>query len=87
LGNLTATSENYAEDVLAAIRYLKSRNEINPKQIGLIGHSEGGMIAPMVAAQSNDLAFIVLLAGMGQRGEDAIYTQTEPRALFVMQPF
>jgi uncharacterized protein len=77
LGSLTATSENYAEDVLAGIRFLKSRQEINPKQIGLIGHSEGGMIAPMVAAQSNDVAFIVLLAGMGQRGEDVIYTQTE----------
>ncbi|HEX6729422.1 MAG TPA: alpha/beta hydrolase, partial [Pyrinomonadaceae bacterium] len=50
---------------------------MNPKQIGSIGHSEGGMIAPMVAAQSNDVAFIVLLAGMGQRGEDVIYTQTE----------
>ena len=45
--------------------------------IGLIGHSEGGMIAPMVAARSNDVAFIVLLAGLGQRGEDVIYAQTE----------
>lgn len=77
LGSPTATSENYAEDVLAGIRFLKGRKEINPKQIGLIGHSEGGMIAPMVAAQSSDVAFIVLLAGMGQRGEDVIYTQTE----------
>ena len=45
--------------------------------IGLIGHSEGGMIAPMVAARSNDVSFIVLLAGLGQRGEDVIYAQTE----------
>jgi len=45
--------------------------------IGLIGHSEGGMIAPIAAARSKDVSFIVLLAGPGQRGEDIIYTQTE----------
>lgn len=76
-GSSNFTSENFAEDVLAGIEYLKSRKEINPKQIGLIGHSEGGMIAPMVAARSKDTAFIVLLAGLGQTGEDVIYTQTE----------
>jgi uncharacterized protein len=77
LGSPNATSENYAGDVLAGVEYLKSRREINPKQIGLIGHSEGGMIAPMVAVRSKDVAFIVLLAGTGQTGEDIIYTQTE----------
>lgn len=77
LGSPAATSENFAEDVLAGVRFLKSRKEINPKRIGLIGHSEGGMVAPMVATRSNDVAFIVLLAGLGQRGEDVIYTQTE----------
>ncbi len=76
-GSPTATSENFAGDVLAGIEYLKSRKEINPKQIGLIGHSEGGMIAPMVAARSKDVAFIVLMAGLGQTGEDVLYTQTE----------
>ena len=76
-GSATATSENFAEDVLAGVHFLKGRKEINPKQIGLVGHSEGGMIAPIVAARSNDVAFIVLLAGMGQRGDDVIYTQTE----------
>lgn len=77
VGSLTATSENFAGDVLAGIEYLKSRKEINPKQIGLIGHSEGGMIAPMVAARSKDTAFIVLMAGLGETGEDVLYTQTE----------
>jgi pimeloyl-ACP methyl ester carboxylesterase len=77
IGSLSATSENYAEDVLAGVSFLKQRKEIDPKMIGLIGHSEGGMIAPMAAARSNDVAFIVLLAGPGQRGEDVIYTQTE----------
>ena len=72
-----ATSENFAGDVLAGVEYLKTRKEINPKQIGLIGHSEGGMIAPIAAARSKDVAFIVLLAGLGQTGEDALYSQTE----------
>ncbi|HEY0428968.1 MAG TPA: alpha/beta fold hydrolase [Pyrinomonadaceae bacterium] len=71
------TSESFAGDVLAGVEYLKTRKEINPKQIGLIGHSEGGMIAPMVAASSKDVAFIVLLAGLGQTGADVIYTQTD----------
>ncbi|HLA10341.1 MAG TPA: alpha/beta hydrolase [Pyrinomonadaceae bacterium] len=77
LGPLTATSESYAGDVLAGIQYLKIRKEINAKQIGLIGHSEGGMIAPLVAARSNDVAFLVLLAGLGQTGADVMYQQTE----------
>jgi pimeloyl-ACP methyl ester carboxylesterase len=77
VGSLSVTSENFAEDVLAGVNFLKQRKDINAKMIGLIGHSEGGMIAPMVAARSNDVAFIVLLAGPGQRGEDIIYAQTE----------
>ena len=70
-----STSENFAADVLAGIEFLKNRKGINPKQIGLIGHSEGGLIAPMVAAQSNDVAFIVLLAGPGLTGEEILYLQ------------
>ncbi|MFN0107955.1 MAG: alpha/beta hydrolase family protein [Blastocatellia bacterium] len=70
-----STSENFAADVLAGIEFLKARKEINPKQIGLIGHSEGGMIAPMVAAQSSDVAFIVLMAGTGLTGEEILYLQ------------
>lgn len=74
-GSLSETSENFAGDVLAGIEYLKSRKEIDSKRIGLIGHSEGGMIAPMVAARSTDIAFIVMLAGMGQTGEELLLTQ------------
>src|SRR4030066_1104390 len=51
-----ATSGDFASDVLAGIEYLKARKEINPKKIGLVGHSEGGIIAPMVAAKSSDAA-------------------------------
>ncbi len=63
------TSENFAEDVKSGISYLKTRNEINVKKIGLIGHSEGGMIAPMVAKQTKDVAYIVSLAGTGVSGK------------------
>jgi len=77
LGSLTATSENYAGDVLAGVEFLKNRTEINPRQIGLIGHSEGGIIAPMAAVRSKDTAFIVLMAGTGLPGDDVIQLQTE----------
>jgi len=64
-GNFSeATSEDFAGDVLAGIEYLKSRKELDPSRIGLIGHSEGGLIAPIVAVESNDVAFIVMMAGL-----------------------
>lgn len=70
-----AISEDFAGDVLAGVEYLKGREEVNPQQIGLIGHSEGGIIAPMVAARSPDIAFIVLMAGPGLTGEEILYMQ------------
>ena len=70
-----STSEDFAGDVLAGIEILKARKEINSKLIGLIGHSEGGLIAPMVAARSTDVAFIVLMAGPGLIGEEILYLQ------------
>ena len=77
-GNFSeATSKDFASDVLAGVGYLKGRKEINPKQIGLIGHSEGGVIAPMVAVQSPDVAFIVMMAGTGLTGEEILYLQSD----------
>ena len=76
-GSPTATSENYAGDVLAGVEFLKNRKEINPRQIGLIGHSEGGIIAPMAAIRSKDVAFIVLMAGTGLPGDEVITIQTD----------
>lgn len=67
----TASSEDFATDVMAGIDYLKSRPDIDTKHIGLIGHSEGGMIAPYVAARSKDIAFIVSLAGPAAGGQAA----------------
>ncbi|MFN0086778.1 MAG: alpha/beta hydrolase family protein [Blastocatellia bacterium] len=72
-----STSEQFAADVLAGVEFLKSRKEIDPKRIGLIGHSEGGLIAPMVASRSADIAFIVLMAGTGLTGEEILYLQGE----------
>ncbi|HAF15007.1 MAG TPA: alpha/beta hydrolase [Blastocatellia bacterium] len=71
----TDTSENFVADVLTGVAFLKNRKEINPRQIGLIGHSEGGMIAPLAAVKSKDVAFIVLLAGPGQKGADVVLAQ------------
>jgi len=71
----TATSLDFAIDVESAIAFLKTRKEINKKQIGLIGHSEGGIIAPMVASKSTDVAFIVLLAGTGIQGDQLLLLQ------------
>ncbi|HEV2473224.1 MAG TPA: alpha/beta hydrolase, partial [Chthonomonadales bacterium] len=72
-----ATTEDFAADALSGVRYLKSRKEIDARRIGLIGHSEGGLIAPMAAAQSPDIAFIVMLAGTGINGEQILYRQSE----------
>ena len=73
----TATSADFATDVESAIAYLKTRKEINKNKIGLVGHSEGGLIAPMVASTSKDVHFIVLLAAPGISGYDIILLQTE----------
>lgn len=70
-----STSEDFAGDVLSGIEFLKTQPKINKKKIGLIGHSEGGIIAPMVAAKSKDVAFIVLMAGTGLTGEEILYLQ------------
>ena len=66
----SATTEDFSKDVLSAITYLKTRKEVDKKNIGLIGHSEGGIIAPLVANNSNDVAFMVLLASTGISGTE-----------------
>lgn len=65
-GNFAAaTNEDFVTDTLAAVAWLRTRTEVDAKRIGLIGHSEGGVVAPRAAVQSGDIAFIVLLAGVG----------------------
>src|ERR1044072_3653057 len=76
-GSPNVTTENFVGDVLAGVELLTSRKEINPRQIGLIGHSERGTIAPMAAIRSKDIAFIVLMAGTGLPGDEEILIQNE----------
>lgn len=71
-----STSDDFAGDVLAGIAVLKSRPDIDGRKIGLMGHSEGGIIAPMVAARSSDVAFIVMLAGTGLPGDEILVMQS-----------
>jgi pimeloyl-ACP methyl ester carboxylesterase len=72
-----ANTQDLAADALEGVKFLKSRPEIDAARIGLIGHSEGGLIAPLAAVKSPDVAFIVLLAGPGVTGEEILYSQGE----------
>ena len=72
-----ATSADFAKDVEAGVAYLEGRPEIRGDAIGLAGHSEGGLIAPMVAAEDPDVAFIILLAGPAVPGADVLAAQNE----------
>jgi len=72
---MDSTDEDLAGDVLSGITFLKGLPEIDAKHIGLIGHSEGGMVAPLVATKSSDVAFIVLMAGPGLPGDEVLYLQ------------
>jgi uncharacterized protein len=74
---LNSTSANFATDVVAAYSFLKNNPKINQKSIGLIGHSEGGLIAPIVAASNPGIAFIVSLAGPGVTGHQVIIRQSQ----------
>ena len=70
-----ATSFDFATDVEAAFEYLKDRKEFKKSKIGLIGHSEGGLIAPIVTSKNKDVAFNILLAGTGVIGREVIESQ------------
>ena len=88
-GDFTAaTSADFAEDVNTSINYLISRPEVEKNKVGLIGHSEGGMIAPMVANQRKDINFIILLAGPGIKIIDLMTEQNMAvlRSLGISQP-
>jgi hypothetical protein len=70
-----ATTRDFASDVAAAARWLRARDEVDADAVGLIGHSEGGLVAPIVANESDDVAWIVLLAGPGVPGDSLIRLQ------------
>jgi dipeptidyl aminopeptidase/acylaminoacyl peptidase len=76
-GPSTATSADFADDVRAALAYLKTRPEIDAARLGLVGHSEGGMIAPMVAASDRSLRGIALMAGPAYNGRRILAFQQQ----------
>ena len=72
----TATHDDFVTDALAALAWLKTRQGIDPMRLGLVGHSEGGIVAPIAAVkQPGDIAFIVLLAGVGVPMEELLVQQ------------
>ncbi len=70
-----STTADFADDALAGVQFLKAHPHIAPGRIGLLGHSEGGIIAPLAATRSRDVAFVVLLAGTGVPGSQVILDQ------------
>ena len=76
-GDADATSADFADDIRAAVQWLRTRPDIDPNRIALVGHSEGGMIAPMVAATDVRIAGIALLAGPAYMGRAIIDFQLD----------
>ncbi|HEY3935257.1 MAG TPA: alpha/beta fold hydrolase [Gemmatimonadales bacterium] len=74
-GGALGTTADYADDIRAAVAYLRTRSDIDGDRLALVGHSEGGVIAPMVAATDHRLKGIVLLAGTAEKGSDVIHYQ------------
>lgn len=70
-----ATTLDFAEDVRAALALLRKRPEVDARRLGLVGHSEGALVAPLVANRETDVAFVVLLASTGVTGEQVLYEQ------------
>ncbi len=70
-----ATTEDFADDAMGGVNFLKTRSDIMHDKIGLIGHSEGGMVAPVAASKDKTISFIVLLAGVGTTGREVLETQ------------
>lgn len=72
-----STTDDFAKDVVAAVNLLKTKDYIQPMSIGLFGHSEGGIVAPLVFTKTNDIAFMILMAGTGVKGIDIIKEQSK----------
>lgn len=72
-----ASMDDFAQDTRAALQYLKSRKEVDAKRLGLIGHSEGGILAALAATRSNEVNWLVLLASPATSGEKTLLRQSE----------
>lgn len=75
-GFATSTSRDFASDAMAVLRWLRAQPGIDPNQVGVIGHSEGGLIAPIMAAELDAPDFLVLLAGPGTTGRQIVLEQS-----------
>ena len=71
-----STTFDFADDAEAAFNYLQGRKEVDPQMIGIAGHSEGGIIAPIIAARNKKVRFIILLAGPALTGKELLLKQT-----------
>ncbi len=69
----TATSEDFTSDALAAVAFLHARSDIGA--VGIVGHSEGGLVGPLAATRSGGVDFVVMLAGPGLPGDEILYLQ------------
>lgn len=76
-----ATTGDLSQDAEAAVRFLREQDNIQHDRVGIAGHSEGGLIAPMVAARSKEVAFIVLMAGPGVSGDQVLVRQVREGAI------
>jgi hypothetical protein len=72
-----ATTFDFAADAEQALAFLKTRPEVDGKAMGLVGHSEGGLVGPIVASRTPLASFLVLLGGPGVTGEEILYAQAE----------
>ena len=72
---MSVTSADFANDIRSGIMYLRSRPEIDGSRVGIVGHSEGGIIAPMIAVGDPNLRALVLMAGSATRGREIIMEQ------------
>ncbi len=72
-----ATTTDFATDALAGVQFLQARKDIQKKKVGVMGHSEGGLIAALLAARQKELGFIVMLAGPGMSGDQILLQQQE----------
>jgi len=82
----TATTTDFTTDAIAAVNWLKARPEVDKAHVGLIGHSEGGLIAPAVAVSDPSVGFIVLMAGPGLPGDQILLLQQAAIARAAGQP-
>ncbi len=73
----SADTRLFAEDAEAIFNAVRRNPHVDPKRLGIGGHSEGGAIAPMVAARNKDVKFVVMLAGQGSKGLDVMLQQNE----------